>query len=270
MADQSRPATGYPVPPGTNPSGNPPPVTGTAYPYQAQQPYNNYYYDNNNNPYGYNNSTYAARRTFVRRMLMILIAFVIIIGAVMFIVWLVIRPELPEFRIESLGVTNLNASNSQITGNWDVKFLVRNPNSKMKISYDDIESYIRYKYTALSATSVAPFEQGTKSQTNITASFAEVGNYVDSSVVNAINGDLRLGGVRFTVQLSARVRFRAGAWHARRSNMPVGFSSNSSSTGTLSGGSRQCEVRDQGFPFHLQQFLDLIYMEELFQRVRKG
>ncbi|KAK6926531.1 Late embryogenesis abundant protein, LEA_2 subgroup [Dillenia turbinata] len=246
MADQSRPVTGYPVPPGTNPNGNPPPVTGTAYPYQVQAPYNSYYYHNNNDPNAYNNSNDATRAAFLRRMLMIMIAFLIIIGGVMFIVWLILRPELPEFRIVNLGVAKLNASNSQITGYWDVKFLVRNPNSKMKISYDYIESFIWYTHTALSVTSVAPFEQGTKDQTDVKASFAEVGSYVNPSVVNAINGDLTRGIVRFTVQLGARVGFRAGDWHTRRrylkvlcSNVPVGFSS--TSTGTLSGGSRQCQ-----------------------------
>lgn len=99
MADHSRPATGYPPPPAqysNNPNGQTFSTAGTAYPYAAPPPQNPYY---NPNPY-YGPDPYAAQRaTFLRRLLSILIASIVITGTIVFIVWLILRPQIPDFKV---------------------------------------------------------------------------------------------------------------------------------------------------------------------------
>lgn len=243
MADNSRPpVTGYPAPPpGAYSNGYPPGAhSGASYPYAAPRPqYANYQY-------------YAPdrRAAFLRYFLVAVIAFFVIIGTVLFIVWLVLRPRLPKFEVESVAVTNFSVSNASqyVSGDWVVRFQVANPNKKMKISYTDIEAYLSYKTESLSETRLQPFDQGTRNQTVVQASFAAADSYVDNWAVSGINADRASGAVSFQVRLIALARFKAGWWRARRrvikvvcGNLAVGLSSNNG-TGKLTGGARDCSV----------------------------
>ncbi|KAJ8768038.1 hypothetical protein K2173_020978 [Erythroxylum novogranatense] len=247
MQDSSRPATGYPVP-----NGHTPPPTGTAYPYQAPPPNTN----TNTNPYFYYNQQqqqpfYSDRRALIlRRMIVAVIAVTVIFFTILFIMWLVIRPRLPDFQIQSLSLSNFNISSTSqtVTGNWNARFQVYNPNKKMKIYYDEIESGILYKSDTLSQTRIAPFMQNTKTQSVVEASYSATEAYVDGWVVSGINGERSRGSVGFNVKVVADVGFKVGGLRARRrllrvlcENVPVGVST-SSKSGNLTGGARDCRV----------------------------
>ncbi|KAD6453352.1 hypothetical protein E3N88_08057 [Mikania micrantha] len=214
MADQSRPVTGYPAYSGAGhqPNGYPNTATATAYPYVAPPP-----------PPPQNQ------------------------GIIIFIMWLVLRPQIPQFRVETLTLSNFNIStNSLISGNWDARFTARNPNSKITLYYNQIEAAIFYKSDSISETTVPPFVQGTKNETTLRATFASLTAYLDDR--DSINGERNRGAVNFNLRMMTRVRFQAGSWWARRRilrvycpNLSVGVSANSSS-GSLVGGSKQCSV----------------------------
>lgn len=242
MTDQSRPATGYPAQPQNGYPAPPPSQT-------------NYYYPNHN-PYNYNAAAAAPyypappRATFFRRFFAALIAMFIIMGVILLIVWLVLRPRIPSFTVESVSVSSLNASSSpsQISGTWSLRFSVANPNHKLHVYYDDIEARLYYRDSLITQNQLPPFDQDTKNITSMDANLVASSAYIDPDLVNRINGDRSRGSVRFDVQVLALVRFKAGGWRARRrflrvfcDDLSVGFSSNSSK-GTLSGGPRRCAV----------------------------
>ncbi|KAJ9177881.1 hypothetical protein P3X46_009812 [Hevea brasiliensis] len=241
MADPSRPATGYPVHPAQHPNGYPPPQSATAY---APPPPNNPYYYNQ--PPAYPNP----RAALIRRLIAALIAVTVLFLTILFICWLVIQPHRPEFHVTSFSVTNLNVSTSsqRLTGNWNARFQVYNPNKKLKISYDEIMSSILYKSEILSQTRIPPFKQDTKNHTTMDAEFSVVDSYVDERVVNGINGDRANGAVGFEVRVVADVGFKVGGFRARRrllrvwcDNVSIGLSANGRS-GNLTGGARKCKV----------------------------
>lgn len=149
----------------------------------------------------------------------------------------------------SVTLSNFNLSSSSlITGNWDVRFTVRNPNHKITLAYDHIEAYVFYQSDAITETSVPPFVQGTKNETEVRATFAALSAYVDQKVGDRIAADRARGSVNFNVRMLARVRFRAGAWRARKRLLSVVCGdlsvtvSLSSNGGSLVGGSRNCKV----------------------------
>ncbi|CAL5357222.1 unnamed protein product [Camellia sinensis] len=246
MADQSTPVTGYPAagyphpPPqsGNNTNGYPP--AGASYPYAAPPPQAAYYYAQ---PYP------DPRATFLRRLFGILIASFIIAATIAFIVWLILRPRLPEFQVDSLSLSNFSLSSSSISANWDVGFTARNPNHKITLYYDDISATVFCGEQRLSDTAVGPFVQGTRNETTVRATFAANSAYVTKEVVDGINSDRSSRGiVNFNVEMKARVRYKAGAWRARQrflrifcQQLSVGVSKNSVG-GTLIGGPRQCKV----------------------------
>nr|XP_027125237.1 NDR1/HIN1-like protein 10 [Coffea arabica] len=249
MADpNNRPVTGYPAP-ATN--GHPPPPSNTSYPYAAPPPaayYNQQYYTG---PAYHQPDPDAIRRaTFLRRLFAFIIAGVIILGTILFIIWLVLRPRLPEFRVDSLSVSNFNLSSSTlVSADFDVKITARNPNGKITLFYDNVEAAVYFKNFQLSQTTLPPFSQGKKNETSFTAELAAVKAYLDGDIANGINGERgKNGNVVLNVRMLMEVRFKAGAWKARRrylkafcGDLSVGISANASN-GTLTGGPRQCRV----------------------------
>ncbi|XP_030455350.1 NDR1/HIN1-like protein 26 [Syzygium oleosum] len=243
MADNSRPpVTGYPTPPQSAYSNGHPPgaYSNTAYPYAAPRP----------QYVGYQYYAPDQRATFLRYFLVAMIAFFAIVGTMLLIAWLVLQPRLPEFRAESVTLANFSVSylSQHVSGDWLVRFQVANPNKKMRISYTDIESYIYYESEPLSVMRLPPFDQGTRNQTVVQASFAAVDSYVDGWAVSGMNAERASGAVIFQVRLIALARFEAGWWPARWRlvrvfcrNLAVALPSNDG-TGKLTGGVRDCMV----------------------------
>ncbi|GFQ06937.1 protein yls9 [Phtheirospermum japonicum] len=241
------PVTGYPA---TNPQPNggysaQPPPSGAAYPYPAaprRQPLlqSNYQYHPDS----------ARRATCLRRIFAFVIGLVIIFGTVTFIVWLVLRPQLPEFRVDSFSISNFTlGNNSLVSFTSEIRLTARNPNKKMSLVYDHIEAVLFYKSGSLSETTVPPFSQDTKNETSLTANFAAAGSFVDRPVVDGINGDrAKTGNVDFNLRMLSRVRFEAPAWRTRRrflkvfcGDLIVSIPSNGRS-GALTGVPPQCRV----------------------------
>ncbi|KAF3439434.1 hypothetical protein FNV43_RR17712 [Rhamnella rubrinervis] len=244
MGDPSRPVTGYPAPPYPQTSNNP-----NGYPFQPPQPpYDNRPHPNYAHPYPFNAS--AARATFLRRFIAAMIAFFIAFGSVLFIIWLVLRPRVPDFRVDSVSLTNFNVSASPpaISGNWAVGFSIYNPNKKMRLIYDEMVSSIYYKSEFLSQTRIPPFVQGKKNQTAVTATYSATNSYMNGGSVSSISGDRTRGTVSFDVRVGGRIGFRSGWWRMRRrllrvlcENVAVGVSSGGGS-GKMVGGARDCRV----------------------------
>ncbi|XP_051113646.1 NDR1/HIN1-like protein 10 [Andrographis paniculata] len=245
MADTARPpVTGYPAP---NPNGYaanpPPPPPGTAYPYVAQP-----YYGNQSNPYYQPDPNAVRRATWLRRVLAVAIGLVVVFGTVVFIMWLILRPQLPDFRVDSFSLANFTLDNSSVVSfAAEVRLTARNPNRKLSLSYDQIEALIYYNSWSISDTALPPFSQGTKNDTSLTANFAAVGRFIDDSAVAGVNAERRNNGnVGFNLRMRSRVRFKAKAWRARRrylgvfcADLIVGFPSNGR-PGRMISGPRQC------------------------------
>ncbi|XP_065867194.1 NDR1/HIN1-like protein 10 [Euphorbia lathyris] len=234
MTDPSRPATGYPVNSGQHLNGYPPPATM----YPPPPPANpGYYYPPNR------------RNSRLRRIMAALIVVTVIFFVIFFICWLVIRPHRPQFHVTALSVSNFNisASSQRLTGRWNARFQIYNPNKKLKLSYDDIVCWIFYRSEILSETRIPPFKQDTKNVTSVDASFSALDAYVDGAA-NEIDSDMRRGAVGFNLRLIADVGFKIKGVRARRrvlrvwcDNVAVSFSGNGGS-GNLTGGARECQV----------------------------
>lgn len=235
--DSRPPVTGYPAPPSYS-NGH---AQGHAYPYAAPPPqYNNYQYY----------PPPQRRPTFLRYLIVAIIAFFIITGTILFIVWLVLRPQLPEFRVNSITVTNFSVPDSDhVSGTWQIRFLVNNPNKRMKISYATLNSALFYKSEVISETRISPFDQGTRNETTVETTLTAVDAYVAESAVNKLNSDRNRGSVNFGIRILSWVRFSSGWWRARTrrldvwcSDLTMGLSTSSNGTAKFSGAPRKCVV----------------------------
>ncbi|KAL6537868.1 hypothetical protein OROHE_012155 [Orobanche hederae] len=250
MENPNRHVTGYPVP---NPNGNTanPPASGTAYPYAAAAgPPPNAYYSHPNNPYYQPDPNTLRRATLLRRALTFAISLIVFLGAITFIIWLVIRPQVPQFRVDSFSLSNFTISNdSLISFTSQVRLAARNPNKHLDLSYDHVDSVVYYKSWSLSHTVMPPFSLDRRTEANLMANFASVGNFVERLALDGINSERgSKGNVGFNLRMVSRVRFKARAWRSRNrvlkvfcGDLVVVIPSNGR-PGTLIGGPRRCRV----------------------------
>ncbi|XP_043716635.1 NDR1/HIN1-like protein 10 [Telopea speciosissima] len=219
---------------------------GRAYPYAAPPPVPGSYYSTYPGP---SSDNQRRRRcdTFLRSLTITIIVVIVIMGAISLIIWLIIRPRVPEFQLDSASVSYFNVSTSNLTANWDLGFTIRNPNKKLSVYYDSFFVNMLYGREDLAETSLPPFDQGTRNQTTLRAKFAAASTYVEDNAAKSMAADRSLGAVNFNVKLVSWVRFKSGGWRTKRHLMSVhcrvrvSFSSNSR-VGYLSDGSRGCDV----------------------------
>jgi hypothetical protein len=229
--------TGYPAQPGQVAAGYP-----SAPPYPFPPPPEFHY---NPQPTG------PTRPTFIGRLLMGFFAVTVLITLISFIVWLVVNPQLPEFKVEWATVSQLNATGSELTATWDITLLATNPNRKFRINYDRVEASIIYgnhSHIRLGRTPLRPFVLNKRNQTRVAMKLGAVSEWVGHDVSNEISDDRSRGLVTFGVRLMTSVRFKSGLWLSKSRLLLVscdrirfGFSRNNG-TGTLTGQSRDCRV----------------------------
>ncbi|KAK8515700.1 hypothetical protein V6N13_139331 [Hibiscus sabdariffa] len=233
MQDSSRPVTGYPV---QNLNGCAPPPTGYAYSYAHVNP--------NPHPYYPTPPPQDPRSTFLRRLLSAIAVVLIIFGFILFIIWIVLRPQLPDFSIQSLSLSNFNAANQRVNATWNAQIQVSNPNKKLSISYGEVVSSVFHKDYFLSETRIGPFVQRTRSAGAVGASYSMVDSFVDGDVMDEMNEERRAGEMKFSLKVSADVAFRYGGWRGRRRFLTVWCDdvAVTASSGKMIGGPQRCKV----------------------------
>ncbi|KAJ4705385.1 Late embryogenesis abundant (LEA) hydroxyproline-rich glycoprotein family [Melia azedarach] len=234
-------------------TNKPPVVTGypVAYAYAVPQPQPQpqpqvvpAYYENS-----YPNR--RERSTLLCRLILFVIVILAIMGLASFIMWLIIRPKLPEFRVDSASISQLNATstNSSLTATWKFSLSVKNPNSKLDVSYNPLEASVLYGEWELDKTLLAPFSQGKGNETRVDFPLAVVSEYVGEGVVSGIRSEKARGEVEFGVEIYGWVRFTAGWWSMRWHYMRVscdgvriGVSNDGGTAGNLVGRVNPCRV----------------------------
>lgn len=198
-------------------------------------------------PYKQGNTPCCCRRTVVCRLIIAMAFLVAIILIVSLVMWLVFRHHFPHVSIVSASVSGFNVTALSVSGKWDISFDVRNPNKRMTVSYEDVQTSVYYKWTKLSETDLAPFRQGTGAETKVPTTLAAAGTYVYPAIINDLKAESVRGSVNFTVEFDALVTVRAGAWWKQRTKylnmfcdkVPFAFPKNSK-VGTFAGGSIEC------------------------------
>ncbi|KAI4348893.1 hypothetical protein L6164_009559 [Bauhinia variegata] len=243
---QDKTVTGFPAHHNHVAAGYPP---GTAYPYAVPPPptYSNIYVEPTPNPRFYNPP--SRHSTLFCRLLTAAAVVFAIVGLIFFITWLVLKPRLPHFRVESATVTSLNATGAELTARWDITLSIRNPNRKLAIYYDSLDAKVSYgDYGGLATTHLPPFIQETQNETRVRAQLSVIDEYVDNDVVKDIAAERAVGSVKFGVTVLAWIRFRTGVWRTRDHVLrvycdPINISfSNNNGTGSLMGPSNSCLV----------------------------
>ncbi|KAJ0018730.1 hypothetical protein Pint_10875 [Pistacia integerrima] len=148
-----------------------------------------------------------------KTLCVIFLSLLLIVGIIMFILWLSLRPHRPRFHIHEFSIPGL----AQATGfeNAELNFNVtaRNPNQHIGIYYSSTEAFVYYKDQRVGATPLAePFYQEPKNTTIMAATLSGATLTVNSQRWTEFMNDRAQGRVAFRLEIVSSIRFKVSTW----------------------------------------------------------
>ncbi|GFQ03427.1 protein yls9 [Phtheirospermum japonicum] len=142
----------------------------------------------------------------------IIVTILVIVGIVVFICWLIFRPNTVKFHASDATLTEFNLSNNNtLHFNLALNLTIRNPNRRIGIYYDRIEARAFYQGQRFSTYDLQTFYQGHKSTNYASAVFR--GQHVvmlGNRELSSYNSDRSAGAFPIDVKLYLRIRLKFG------------------------------------------------------------
>ncbi|KAK9279395.1 hypothetical protein L1049_013074 [Liquidambar formosana] len=164
------------------------------------------------------------RTNFAHRLVLAMLSMFFLISAISCVVWLVLHPQDPVFRVNSLSVSNFTLSNSQLTAaNYKIELTVTNPNQKIDLSIEPLQISVRYKRISLSSNTTLndSFELGNMSSRTLTPELHTKGVQFRDRTAEDMVREWRNGVIYFVVKMEVGTRYRATAWPSKQRSMEV-------------------------------------------------
>lgn len=165
----------------------------------------------------------GCRRKIFRRIFAGILIFLLIVLLTILIIWAALKPTKPSFILQDVTVYAFNASVPNfLTTNFQVTIVSRNPNGKIGVYYDRLDTYVDYRNQQVTyRTAIPPSYQGHK-EVNVWSPFV-YGNNVPVAPFNfdGLSQDQSNGNVLVTIKMDGRVRWKVGSFISGRYHIYV-------------------------------------------------
>lgn len=160
--------------------------------------------------YGRSSSCCCGPCCLLSAILKFIVSIVVILGIIVLVLWLVLRPAQIKVHVDNATLTQFNLTNSNMLHyNLSLDISVRNPNRRVGIYYDRLEARAFFNGQRLNTVSLPTFYQGHKNTTMLYPTF----NGQQLLVLNA-DGTSKFsqqrndGSFEVEVKIYSRIRFR--------------------------------------------------------------
>ncbi|XP_021892563.1 NDR1/HIN1-like protein 13 [Carica papaya] len=145
--------------------------------------------------------------------LAIILVLIVLAGIAAGVLYLVFRPEAPDYSVESLSIKGFNLTAlSPISPEFDVTVRARNPNDKIGIFYEKGSSVDVFHHDVRLGTGALPvFFQPTNNVTVFVTALTGSGIELTSAIHRGLVDAQRSGTVPFKIKLRAPVRIKIGS-----------------------------------------------------------
>lgn len=141
----------------------------------------------------------------------ILVSLLVIAGVLALVLYFVFRPHMIAATVDSASLAAFTLSpSSALAYNLTVAMTVRNPNKRVGLHYDSVESLAFYDGQRFGYAPLDPFYQGTESSTQLSPVFG--GQQVLDGDVTAANFRAQQSGGAFDVEVKLNAKLRVKVW----------------------------------------------------------
>ncbi|XP_047338693.1 NDR1/HIN1-like protein 3 [Impatiens glandulifera] len=145
-------------------------------------------------------------------ILQILCTILLILGVIVFVLWLIFRPNKVKFYADDASLTrfDLSSTNNTLYYNLSLNLTIRNPNKRVGIYYDSFETNAYYENQRFATELLTKFYQGKKNTTSLEAEIKGQ-NLLLLQIDRTQYNSEKKSGV-FSIELKLRLRVRLKAW----------------------------------------------------------
>ncbi|XP_052183038.1 protein NDR1-like [Diospyros lotus] len=160
-------------------------------------------------------------RRVVKLICTIFLTFLFIIGLLVFILWLSLRPHRPRIHIRDFSMPGLAQANGFENAQVSFNVTARNSNQNMGIYYDAMEVTLYYQDQNIGgALIVGSFYEEPKNSTALTGILSGGATLtVNNQRWMQFQADRSRGEVIFRLQLTSTIRFKVVSWTSKRHKM---------------------------------------------------
>ncbi|XP_077226211.1 uncharacterized protein At1g08160-like [Tasmannia lanceolata] len=153
-------------------------------------------------------ATPARRRPILRCIAITILALIVLIGLLVLIIWLTVKPKKLVYTIEDGSVHGFNLADKTLNATFDLTLRADNPNTRIAIYYDSIEVSVWYEDQIITISDVRPFFQPRRNATRLEVKAVAQSTPVLQTVYNDLRHDKSKGEVQLEVRMKARIRFK--------------------------------------------------------------
>ncbi|KAK3446743.1 hypothetical protein EUGRSUZ_A02388 [Eucalyptus grandis] len=138
--------------------------------------------------------------------------FLLLAGVTALIVFLIYRPQRPQFSVIGAAVYELNATSPPvISTTMQFTLLIRNPSPRVSIYYDRLSAFVSYRKQAITPPASLPFLfQERRTTVELSPVLGGAAVPVAADVGNGLAVDEAYGVVGLSVVVMGRLRYKAG------------------------------------------------------------
>lgn len=157
-----------------------------------------------------------------------LLTLIVLIGFLVLVFWLVVRPKSPHYTVDAVRVLGLDAkslqsalSNNTLKSATSFVVVANNPNQHIQISYDKVNVNVDLLGVTIGQGTFPAFRQGHKNITflsgNLTSGNVSV-NIVQQQDILSAN---KTGKLPLDFQVDAKARMKIGSWNSPKFKISV-------------------------------------------------
>ncbi|XP_022731968.1 uncharacterized protein At1g08160-like [Durio zibethinus] len=140
------------------------------------------------------------------------LALIVLFGISLLIIWLVIGPKKFVYTLENGSVQNFNLTDNHLNATFDFVLRAYNPNGKVSVYYDYMESTMTYEDQTVAFNTIDPFFQPHRNVSRVETKLVALNLTLSPSTFKDLRIEKSSGEIEFDVYFKSRIRFKVGLW----------------------------------------------------------
>lgn len=145
------------------------------------------------------------------------------VGLVVLIIWLVLKPHKMIYSIENSSIHNYNlTNNNHLSANFNFTIRAYNPNKRISIYYDNIDVKLFFNSQPIAFNNmIEPFYQPHRNVTHLNVSLLTNDVALYGDVARDFKTQRSGGDVEVEMKIRAKIRFKVGAWKSNHRKVKI-------------------------------------------------
>ncbi|KAK8679787.1 hypothetical protein V6N13_145222 [Hibiscus sabdariffa] len=161
------------------------------------------------------------RFSLVRCVATCLLALIVVVGLAVLITWLVINPKKWVYTLENGSVQNFNLTNNHLNATFDFVLRAHNPNRRLSVYYDHIESTVTYEDQTIAFNTMDPFFQPHRNVSRVKSKLVALNLAMSPSTSKDLMIEKTSREIQVDVHYKTRIRLKLGRWKSSHRTLRI-------------------------------------------------